>query len=411
MRRISGFGATAVVAVLVALAFSSPMSAGDGDEKWTVMIYMDADNSLEEFGWLNLGWLESVGSTADVNFVVLMDTMTTETELLYVEKGESVSIDTTGTGYDLPDELNMGDGAVLEWFIETTYDKYQADRYAMILWDHGGGFNGICWDDTYFEEELVEDCILLPELRESFWGAYNYTGMVFDVVGFDACLMAMPEVAYQMRGLADYLVFSEELVYGQGFPYNAIAEDLVATPDMDGEGLSTVIVEDFAAYYLSMLGYNDWTISAFNMEYMDDLTAAVDKLAKEMLESLNVYVNSITNDRFQAQEYYYFYNVDLMDFAENLVMDTKIKDEGIRDAANDVISAISGGMTKCLNSWKNQDSHGLAIYFPMSPESVVFGMKPIYITIPFAQDTSWYEFIDAFINFHGRTWTAEKLPY
>jgi hypothetical protein len=68
-------------------------------------------------------------------------------------------------------------------------------------------------------------------------------------------------------------------------------------------------------------------------------------------------------------------------------------------------------MTKCLNSWKNQDSHGLAIYFPMSPESVVFGMKPIYITIPFAQDTSWYEFIDAFINFHGRTWTAEKLPY
>jgi hypothetical protein len=38
-------------------------------------------------------------------------------------------------------------------------------------------------------------------------------------------------------------------------------------------------------------------------------------------------------------------------------------------------------------------------------------MKDIYITIPFAQDTAWYDFIDAFANFQGRSWVAEKLSY
>jgi hypothetical protein len=401
----------AAAAIMVAMAFSSPMAAGDGGKKWTVMVYMDADNSLETYGWLNLEWLESVGSTDDVNIVVLMDTMTTETELLYVKNGESVQVDTTGTGYDLPDEENMGDGKLLEWFIETSCDMYPAERYFVDLWDHGGAFNGICWDDTTFEEEGVEDCILLPEMREAFWGAYNTTSEIIDVVGFDACLMAMPEVAYQLRGLADYLVFSEELVYGQGFPYNTIAADLVANPGMGGEQLSTTIAKDFAAYYTSMMGYNDWTISVFEMSYMDQLTAAVDVLAKEMLRTLPVYVNKFTNDRAQAEEYYYFYDIDLMSYAENLVMDTGITDVALKKAAADVVTAVGDGVVLSLASYPHRGSHGLAIYFPSTPTDGAFSMKDIYITIPFAQDTAWYDFIDAFANFQGRSWVAEKLSY
>ena len=215
---------------------------------------------------------------------------------------------------------------MLEEFIEICCDDYPADRYALVLWDHGGGWRGLCWDDTTYEETGVDDCITMVELRDAVEGAYEDTGEIMDVIGFDQCLMAMPEVAFQVRDYSDYLVFSEETVPGQGFPYDTIAKDLVDDADMDGRELSEVIVVDYAAYY-EELGYKDVTISAFDMAYMDELTEAVDVLGSELPDWLVVYMNSIQRDLILAQEYYYPYNVDLKGFADNLFGDQTIDEE------------------------------------------------------------------------------------
>ena len=404
MRVLSRFGAMAAIAVLMTVVFAAPISAGDETKDWTVMVYMDGDNSLESFAVINTDQLELVGSDANVNFVVLIDTMTGPADLLYIENGQSVSV---GEKYGYPMEVNMADPAVLEQFIEIGVQDFPAEKYAVVLWDHGGGWRGICWDDTTLELTGVDDCITMTEMRDAFAGAYKETGEVIDMVGFDACLMAMPEVSYQLRDYASFLVFSEETIPGLGFPYDMLAADLVADPTVDGEAFAVIIAKDYAAYYASMSGFVDVTISVFDMAYMDELTAAVDYLGSELLASLSTYVNAYQSDQIQADRYYYPYNVDLIGFAQNLIADTSIKDAGIRDAAQKVVIAADDCIVAAYNSIVNVGSTGLAIYFP-STQDGMHSIKEEYATIPFAVETSWYDFCLAFSDFTGRTWVATK---
>jgi len=404
MRVLSRFGAMAAIAVLMTVVFAAPISAGDETKDWTVMVYMDGDNSLESFAVINTDQLELVGSDANVNFVVLIDTMTGPADLLYIENGQSVSV---GEKYGYPMEVNMADPAVLEQFIEIGVQDFPAEKYAVVLWDHGGGWRGICWDDTTLELTGVDDCITMTEMRDAFAGAYKETGEVIDMVGFDACLMAMPEVSYQLRDYASFLVFSEETIPGLGFPYDMLAADLVADPTVDGEAFAVIIAKDYAAYYASMSGFVDVTISVFDMAYMDELTAAVDYLGSELLASLSTYVNAYQSDQIQADRYYYPYNVDLIGFAQNLIADTSIKDAGIRDAAQEVVIAADDCIVAAYNSIVNVGSTGLAIYFP-STQDGMHSIKEEYATIPFAVETSWYDFCLAFSDFTGRTWVATK---
>jgi hypothetical protein len=394
----------AAIAVLMTVVFAAPMSAGDETKDWTVLVYMDGDNSLESFAVINTEQLELVGSDANVNFVVLIDTMTGPADLLYIENGQSVAV---GEKYGYPKEVNMADPAVLEQFIEIGVQDFPAEKYAVILWDHGGGWRGICWDDTTLELTGVDDCITMTEMRDAFAGAYKETGEVIDMVGFDACLMAMPEVSYQLRDYASFLVFSEETIPGLGFPYDMFAADLIADPTVDGEGFAVIIAKDYSEYYASMSGFVDVTISVFDMAYMDELTAAVDYLGSELLASLSTYVNSYQSDQIQADRYYYPYNVDLIGFAQNLIADTSIKDAGIRDAAQKVVIAADDCIVAAYNSIVNVGSTGLAIYFP-STQDGMHSIKEEYATIPFAFETSWYDFCLAFSDFTGRTWVATK---
>lgn len=408
MRRVNSIvGAVAVMGIFLVLGLSSAMSAGNGEKAWTVMIYLDADNSLESAALMNMDWLENVGSSEEVNYLVLLDILDGGTELIYVEDVEVRESVVLNDKYDFLDggEVNMADPAVLEEFIEIGVNDFPATNYAVILWDHGGGWRGICWDDT----TGGDDCITMDELREAFAGAYEDTGVVIDIVGFDACLMAMPEVAYELRDYADYLIFSEETIYGTSFPYEMIATSLNTKPEMGPLECVEMMASDYADFYLSNNGYPDWTISTFDMAYMDDLTDAVDYLGSELLASLGYYVNAYGNARVQSDEYFYFYNVDLWMFANNLLMDPVIRDPGIREAAELTKQAVDNAVTACYNSWHNRDSMGVAIYFPYAPGSTVAGLKPEYEEISFATTgTCWFEFVDAFSHFTGRSWCAEK---
>ncbi len=417
MRRLHRIGAVAAAAMLAVMIVPVSMAAVDNGAKWTFAIYLDADNNLESYGLTDLAELEAVGSVDGVNIVVLMDTYTAitgthwyavdgpnEPHIVLDDDGEyQNNCDCGIIAGGCPGELNMADPLVLEEFCEIVCSKYPAEKYALILWDHGGGWRGLCWDDTTFEVDEVDDCITMVELRDALVDAKDQTKVVFDVVGFDLCLMAMPEVAYQVRGCADFVVFSEETVPGAGFPYDAIAGHLVAEPTMDGGALASVIVQDYAAYYSSTSGYVDWTISAFNMTYMDAMKNAVADLGVALLAGLREYMNSIQRDLITAQEYYYPYNVDLKGFAMNLQADPIITDEAIKTAAKAVQEVVEAGVSDFVNGIHNYKSYGMAIYAPSTNDGM-HSIKDTYVEVPFAVETGWYDFALAFSSFYGRTW-------
>ena len=386
MRKSVTIVAALLISLPAMLLSSHPGVAVPPRDMWTVMVYIDADNNLEPYGEMNMQMLESVGSSESVNFVVLIDTYSGPANLLYVEQGSSKVLAEWG-------EVNMGDPATMTKFIVDAKKAAPANKYCFISWDHGGGWRGLNWDDTAEEETGEPQYIDMVELR----AAVENAGVVFDVFAFDECLMAQPEVAYQLRGFASYLVFSEETIYGQGFPYDMIAEDLVADPAMSGRQLAEVIVTDFAAYYESITWANDWTISAFDMSSMDDLTDAVTDLAYAQLAVLSKYKSQFKNDLTRSPSYYYPYYHDLWIYASNVYNDNNIADEAVKDAAAEVMKAVESGVVLSMNSKHNQDSTGLSIYFPTYKSSYL-GLKPGYSAVPFAIDTGWALWLQAFCS-------------
>jgi hypothetical protein len=378
--------AVSAVFIVMPMLLSSVATGTAPGRQWTVMIYLDADNSLESFGMMNLQQLETVGSTDQVAFVVLMDTLSGPANLYYVGNGQSQVIGNWG-------EVNMGDPATMSEFIKLGHKDYPARNYAMISWDHGGGWRGLNWDDTSTAQLGTSAFMNMTGLRT----AVADGGVDFSVFAFDQCLMAQPEVAYQMRGYADYLVFSEETIYGQGFPYDMLARDIVAQPPIGGEEMATTMVKDFAAYYDSITWANDWTISAFDMSQMNKLTVAVTDLGLSSLATLSTYKSQFKNDLAGTQNYYYPYYHDLKGYAMNVYTDKAITDKRVKNAANEVINAVDAGIILSINSKHNSDSHGLSIYFPSFKNSYL-GLKPAYEDVPFADDTGWLLFLQAFAS-------------
>jgi hypothetical protein len=350
------------------------------------MVYLDADNSLESFGWSNLQLLEQVGSTNNVNFIVLMDTLSGPASLMRVDKGGVTVLADWG-------EVDMSSPATMTAFIQAAVKAAPAAKYMFDSWDHGGGWRGLNWDDTSSAQTGTDQSMNMTELRQAVADA----GVKFDVFAFDQCLMAQPEVAYELTDYADYLVFSEETIYGQGFPYDTIAQDLVAHPDMGGLQVSKMIVQDFAAYYNSITWANDWTISAFDMSYMGELTNAVTDFASAQLNALTMYRSQFKNDLSNTINYYYPYYSDLEQYAMNVYADKKIADSSVKTAASEVIKAIGDGIVLTINSKHNLDSHGLSIYFPQYRSSYL-GLKPGYQDVPFAIDSGWLLWVRAFCS-------------
>ena len=166
------------------LFLAAPASAETVPDMWTVMVYMDGDNNLEAATVTDLGEMMVAGSTADVNIVVLLDTLEGPADLLYVNQGSTTVLAAWG-------EVNMGDPATLQAFISDAAALYPAENYALDFWNHGGGIMGVCWDDTSSSDKLT-----MPEVRSAVVGA----GVVMDVIMFDACDMAQAEIAHLFQG-------------------------------------------------------------------------------------------------------------------------------------------------------------------------------------------------------------------
>ena len=91
----------------------------------------------------------------------------------YITKDYSQSSISSSMVQDLG-EVNMGSPNSLENFIQWGKINYPANKYALILWDHGSGIvfggspGGVCWDDS-----AGYDYLTLSELSSTFSSLSN----------------------------------------------------------------------------------------------------------------------------------------------------------------------------------------------------------------------------------------------
>ena len=107
-----------------------------------------------------------------------------------------------------------------------------------------------------------------------------------NLLGFDACLMGMTEIGYQLRDHSQVMVASEETIPYDGYPYDQFLDDLVADPSMSAATLGGYMVDAYGVYYGSS---GECTLSSIDLSQMGNagtgLAGSLENFANLMLTS------------------------------------------------------------------------------------------------------------------------------
>ncbi len=154
------------------------------------------------------------------------------------ELEDYLSFDEADTEFELMESLplaSMSAPETLSDFIQWGAKTCPANKYMLVLWDHGGGAK----TGVFIDELFQGDVMYLYELQD----ALKNGGVQFETVLIDACLMANLETAYAIHEQAHWLVASEEVVPGKGTAVRRWLQELVANPEIDGERLGRIICD------------------------------------------------------------------------------------------------------------------------------------------------------------------------
>jgi|GEM_PF-1945741 len=397
-----------------------------GEAEWTFIVYLDADNNLEAAGVVDFNEMEMAGSTEDVNIVVQMDRIEesdyysgydssngnwADAKRFYILQDTNMER-MRKSELELLGEVNMGSGNTLEDFLLWAVDEYPAKHYAVIIWDHGAGWdysasgypeNGmIAFDDT-----SNGDGITLTELTSALSSMKNKIGRKIDIIGFDACLNGMHEVDYEIADYAHIRVSSEELVPGDGWDYSASLTALVNNPSMGRGELSRRIVADFERFYMNSGDSEMITLSAVDLDELGDFNSALDSFSLKASERMNSQVaTDVGRARAYVEEYgndeYGF--IDIIDFVK--ILHDITDDPEIKKAAKAVVDSYSDSVILEIHGDGRSHSHGRSIYFPKT--SSVYTSN--YATdTKFATETGWGIFLKSYYSGQTADTTAPSV--
>lgn len=196
-------------------------------------------------------------------------------------------------------EANMAQGETLVDFVTWAVQTYPADRYVLVLSDHGMGWPG-GWSDPAPKSSdegtapligaMEDDNIYLNELDQALAQIQSNTGMEkFDIIGMDACLMSQLEVYAMLQPYAHYAVASEETEPALGWAYTAFLQTVADNPDMSSAELSAAIVNSYIAQDQRVVddeARKDFLRSGSG--YFDSTRVSAEQLAREIEKSVTL---------------------------------------------------------------------------------------------------------------------------
>ncbi|MCD4684973.1 MAG: thrombospondin type 3 repeat-containing protein, partial [Anaerolineae bacterium] len=340
------------------------------------MVYKTADNDLEAYALADLDEMEFIGSHESVNVVVQLDRAEgfdqsngdwTGTRRYFVTRDTNYLRVNSAVVEEIP-EVNTGDPAALVDFTTWAMTSYPAERYALIIWDHGGSWLGVATDNSADHDDLT-----LPELDQALAEVQAQTGGgKLDLVAFDACLMGAFEVYDTLAPYSAYGLGSAELIPGNGFDYLGALDLLVADPTMDGAGFGRAMIDSFIIFYTEVLTNYD----IFNLVLVDlaeteavlaalgDVTGMIDNDPVAALEAISKARNDTALfGAFDDPQFVDFWAAaDFFQFMQLLSDHTE--DEALSAAALEVAEAGEHMVLYFRGSNIRPEDSGVSIFFP-----------------------------------------------
>jgi Clostripain family len=396
---------------------------------WTFMIYMAGDNNLSPAAEEDLAELRTVGSTAEVRVLVEVDRAGDEGSKRY-------RIERDGRREEAQDlgETDSGDPSTVLDFVRWASREEPSERFALVLWNHGGGWEpseiehlgegapdftaaeareraGSSMARLFFRSSLQkilrtrtarERAILSDdgsghsldtvELGRLLIQIRSDLGRPLDLLGMDACLMSNLEVAYELRNDVQYIVASEEIEPGEGWPYAAVLQKLTKEPAQPAAQLAATIVREYAdAYSASALV----TQAALDLGKLEPLLTPLDALADAAAGGIADRIGEIWEAQFNSARFYDESLWDLLHFASELRRLTT--DSTVARAAEGVCSALQPGngpvIAEAHHGARVARCGGVSAYLPALTDVSVY-----YPDLAFARDHRWLPFLRAYRN-------------
>ncbi len=387
--------------------------------EWTVGVYMCADNGMSDQSYRDIEEMCAVGSTGEVNIVVQVDRPARDSapgcRRLLVRPGGTRLLADLGP-------VDMADPATLGGFGRFLKRNYPARNCLLVLWDHGTG-----WGEGYGPEggrgqnaecrmqnagwslppgprspvpdpRSPSDAIFIDESHrhmmgvaggelaaalaafESGWGARP------EVLGFDACLMGMVEVAGECIGRAGLAVAAEGLVPFGGWPYTEVLGCLTARPTTTPEAFAAALCSAYVAAYPQ----DTVEMAAVDLDALDRLmpmlAAAVESRgADSAMRSARARAQTFSAGGARppcaADE-----QVDLVHLWE------------LAGGQGPLVEALSGAVVARVSSgaWLS-DARGLACWFPSRYLSLK-SLHESYARLSFADRVGWTAMLNRFFG-------------
>jgi hypothetical protein len=431
--------------------FVAPTRSAEGQD-WLVMLYQDADDRiLEKDIYVDLNEAERVGSSDRVQIVAQVDRFSgaydgdgnwSSTKRFYITQDNDLNRVGSQLVADLG-ELNMSDGDTLVDFVIWAMDTFPADKYLLILSDHGMGWPG-GWSDpapggsadrsTPLSSKLGDELYLM-ELDDALQTIRDQTGLdKFELVGLDACLMGHVEVMTALAPHARYAVLSQETEPALGWAYASFLYALQRDPDMTGAELGNLIVQSYveedqrivdeearaellrdssplgglfslagpasADQLLRQMGENS-TLAALDLSAMPSLMDSINALSYALQQANQ---REVARARTYAQSFTSVFGgevppsyIDLGSFVQ-LLKQTR-PPAAVDQAADDVLAALSRVVIAEKHGSGKKGATGVSIYFPNSQlfDSPLAGPQSYTgLARRFANESLW----DDFLAFH-----------
>ncbi|MCA9973155.1 MAG: hypothetical protein KC425_23210, partial [Anaerolineales bacterium] len=372
---------------------------------WTLLVYMAADNSLELAALRDLNEMEAAAGSERVTVVVQVDRAAGETAVdddwttarrLRITPDDDPTTVTSPTLADLG-EINMGAPAALHDFIAWGVQTFPANRTALVLWDHGAGWQGLAFDDD--DAAAAADHLTLPELTTAVSASLAQSGLpMLDVVAFDACLMSQLDVLQAIQPHARFAVASAELTPGQGWDYQALLTSLAADPQQDGARLAWELVNTFANFYTQVEPDDFVTMTAVDLRQLPPLAHAVEQLAATLLADPAFAAAAVGDARSGAEQFARAYGaaaaqvaaVDLGHFAAILAQ--RSPDPLVQETAVALQTAIDQAVVAHTAGSGFRHSRGIAAYFPQQQADYA----PEYGRV--TRLTTWHRFLNSYYD-------------
>ena len=346
-----------------------PPQTGGGAETWTICWYLCGTDLETDMGAATTDLQEMLNVELPDNVTVVIETggaKEWQNDVISSDNLERYCYSSEGFYRieTLGDE-SMGKASTLSDFMTFCTQEYPADHMVLVIWDHGGGSGG----GAAYDEKYNYDYLTTGDMEMALEASFDVNPQTkpFEIVGFDACLMATTDMVDVFDGYANYLVASEEVEPGTGWNYTGFLGAFAENPEIEPVDLCIAICDTFI-----QTGKNadrQTTLSVIDLEKAQDLLVAYKNMGDEGLHQAvesATFLPAFSRGAYRALNFGgntddegYANMVDL----ESLVLEVE---DIFPESAQAVLDAIDGCVIYKVNGAYCSDACGISCYYPLS---------------------------------------------